>query len=260
MALVSMPTLAPNYPSFQLALLKPTLERAGIEAQPFSLFMYFAGQAGFALNDTVSRVYPCMVGEWLWSKAAFGDVGDEASYRKVYRRNLKTVCDDAGCTFDDLRKVRDEVSFAFLAWALETIDWSRFGLIGFSVVFQQTAATLAMAKALKKKHPKIPIVLGGATFEEDIAAELMKGSPQVDFIHRGDGDLSFPQMVKTLYAGESMKGVPGLLVAAGGAHRGQRARSEPGRPRPHPGAGLRRVLLRAATRAATSSTTGRSRR
>src|SRR2546421_5874675 len=72
-ALISMPTLSARFPSFQLALLKPTLERQGIPVQTFSLFMYFGTQVGWRLNETLSDVYPCMLGEWIWTKAAFGD-------------------------------------------------------------------------------------------------------------------------------------------------------------------------------------------
>jgi hypothetical protein len=50
-ALVSMPTLSARFPSFQLALLKPTLERAGIPVQTFSLFMYFGTHIGWRVAD-----------------------------------------------------------------------------------------------------------------------------------------------------------------------------------------------------------------
>ena len=60
-------------PSFQLALLKPTLERAGIPAQTFSLFMYFGTRIGWKVNEAIADVWPSMVGEWIWSKAAFGE-------------------------------------------------------------------------------------------------------------------------------------------------------------------------------------------
>jgi hypothetical protein len=78
-ALISMPTLSARFPSFQLALLKPTLENAGIPVQTFSLFMYFGTFVGWRINETLADVYPSMVGEWLWTKAAFGDFANDAS-------------------------------------------------------------------------------------------------------------------------------------------------------------------------------------
>ncbi len=70
-ALVSAPTLAVHFPSFQLALLAPTLRNAGFEVEPLSLFIEFGKNVGWKINDALSNVYPSMVGEWIWSRAAF---------------------------------------------------------------------------------------------------------------------------------------------------------------------------------------------
>jgi ribosomal peptide maturation radical SAM protein 1 len=210
-ALISMPTLSARFPSFQLALLKPTLENAGIPVQTFSLFMYFGTFVGWRINETLADVYPSMIGEWLWTKSAFGDFADNDRYFEIYRRNLEGICEKAGCTLDDLRRLRETAAPAFIDFCMNSVDWSRFGLIGFSVVFQQTLASIAMAAALKKRYPHIPIMMGGATFEDDIAEEIMKGCPQVDYIHCGDADETLPKAIRRVYSGESMKGMPGIM-------------------------------------------------
>jgi ribosomal peptide maturation radical SAM protein 1 len=210
-ALISMPTLSARFPSFQLALLKPTLEKAGIPVQTFSLFMYFGTFVGWRINETLADVYASMVGEWLWTKCAFGDFADNDGYFQIYRRNLEGICEKAGCTLDDLRRLRETAAPAFIDFCMTSVDWSRFGLIGFSVVFQQTLASIALAKALKKRYPHIPIMFGGATFEDDIAEEIMKGCPQVDYIHCGDADETLPKVIRRVYSGESMKGMPGIM-------------------------------------------------
>ncbi len=210
-ALISMPTLSARFPSFQLALLKPTLEQAGIPVQTFSLFMYFGTFVGWRINETLADVYPSMVGEWLWTRAAFGDFAIDDEYFEIYRNNLEAICHKAGCTLDDLRRLRETAAPAFIEFCMNSVDWSRFGVIGFSVVFQQTLASIALANALKKRYPHIPIMMGGATFEDDIAEEIMKGCPQVDYIHCGDADETLPNAVRRIYNGESMKGMPGIM-------------------------------------------------
>jgi ribosomal peptide maturation radical SAM protein 1 len=210
-ALISMPTLSARFPSFQLALLKPTLEKAGIPVQTFSLFMYFGTFVGWRINETLADVYPSMVGEWLWTKSAFGDFANNDEYFEIYRRNLEGICYQAGCSLDDLRDLRDKAAPAFIDFCMNSVDWSRFGIIGFSVVFQQTLASIALAAALKKRYPHIPIMMGGATFEDDIAEEIMKGCPQVDYIHCGDADETLPKAIRRIYSGESMKGTPGIM-------------------------------------------------
>jgi hypothetical protein len=162
-ALVSMPTLSVDVPSFQLALLKPTLERAGFTVHPFSLFVYFGAHIGLALNEELAKVWPSLVGEWIWARAAFGDFADTDAYLQRFRPDLDSVCEAAGASIDELRAVRDELVPPFLEFCVERIDWSRFGLIGFTVVFQQMLASIALARALKQRYPQIPIVFGGAT-------------------------------------------------------------------------------------------------
>jgi ribosomal peptide maturation radical SAM protein 1 len=210
-ALVSMPTLSARFPSFQLGLLKPVLESHGIPTQTFSLFMYFGTHVGWRINEVISDVYPSMIGEWIWTKAAFGDFADDEEYFRIYEANLSGICRRARCTLEDLRRVRDEAAPAFIDFCVESIDWTRFGLIGFSVVFQQTLASVALARALKRRYPHIPIVMGGASFEDDIAEEIMRGCPEVDFIHCGDAEETFPEMIRRLYQGESMRGMRGIM-------------------------------------------------
>ena len=210
-ALVSMPTLSARFPSFQLGLLKSTLEREGIPVQNFSLFTYFGTHVGWQINEILSEVYPCMMGEWIWTRAAFGDFADDADYLEMYKDNIKSICYQAGCSQEDLKRIREEKALSFIDYCLTSIDWSRFGLIGFSVVFQRLLASVALARALKDRYPHIPIIMGGASFEDDIADEIMRGCPQVDYIHCGDADETLPRIIQRIYNGESMQGMPGLM-------------------------------------------------
>jgi ribosomal peptide maturation radical SAM protein 1 len=213
-ALISMPTLAARFPSFQLALLKPTLERAGFAVEPMSLFLRFGEQIGWRLNETLANVYPCMAGEWIWGKAAFGDVGEDSDVGAYFRRygsNFDAICAEAGCAREDIVQVREHEAEVFIDKTVRQIDWSAYGLVGFTVVFQQMVASLALAKALKREYPELPIIFGGATFEDDIALEILSRNPEVDFIHCGDADLSLPEVVSRVYAKEPMTGMRGVM-------------------------------------------------
>src|SRR3981189_939567 len=107
-ALISTPTLSARFPSFQLALLKPMLEHAGIPAPPFSLFMYFGTQIGWRINEAIADVWPSMVGEWIWTRAAFGDEVEEhdSEYFRIYDRVFRAICDRAQCTTSRIRRIR----------------------------------------------------------------------------------------------------------------------------------------------------------
>ncbi|HWX41454.1 MAG TPA: RiPP maturation radical SAM C-methyltransferase [Blastocatellia bacterium] len=212
-ALISMPTLSARFPSFQLALLKPLLEREGIEAQAFSLFMYFGTHIGWKLNETLADVWPSMVGEWIWGKTAFGDEAPqgEDEYFREFASNFHNICRQAGCSIEDLKLLRERAAPAFIDFCLDSVDWSRFGLIGFSVVFQQLLSSVSLTRRLKERYPAIPIIFGGAGFEDDIADEIIRRCPQVDYVHCGDAELSFPEAVRRLNRHESMEGLRGVM-------------------------------------------------
>lgn len=214
-ALISMPCLSVVFPSFQLGLLKATLEREGIATQTFSMYLYFAAHIGWELNETLSEVRRCMAGEWIWSKAAFGDFADDQAYLRDFKGNLDDICTVSGVTLDDIVALREDKVFSFIDFCVERIDWERFDLIGFSVVFQQMVSSLALSRALKARYPHIPIIFGGATFEDDIADGILRGCPWIDYLHCGDADTTFPQMIRRLRAGESMAGLPGLMWRRG---------------------------------------------
>ena len=125
-ALVSMPTLSGRFPSFQLALLKSFLEEQGFSAQPFSLFMYFGTHVGWNMNEVLAEVWPSLVGEWIWTKAAFGDHEHDDRYFEVFEQNFSSICELADCSLDDLRKLRDEAAPRLIDFCVESTDWSRF--------------------------------------------------------------------------------------------------------------------------------------
>jgi len=210
-ALISMPTLGPQYPSFQLGLLKPTLERAGVPAESFSLFLDFAARIGWELDYQLSMVDPSMAGEWIWSKAAFGDFADDAAYLRLFQSPLRRVLEAGKLKPAGLKKLKNQVAPEFLDAAVAQTDWSRFSMVGFTVVFQQLLASIAFARKLKERWPKLPVVFGGATFEDDIAEQVMLHCPWVDAVHCGDADETLPELARRVADGASLEGLKGVM-------------------------------------------------
>ena len=215
-ALVSMPTLSGRFPSFQLGLLKPFLEQEGFSVQPFSLFMYFGTHVGWQMNETLAEVWPSLVGEWVWTKAAFGERQRDDEYFEVFEHNLRTVCRLADCSLRDLRRIRDDAAPRFIDFCLDSIDWTRFGVVGFSLVFQQLLASLALARALKARHPELPVIVGGAALEDDIAEELVRGCPEVDYAYCGDAETALVPVINGILQGQSVAGLPGVMARENG--------------------------------------------
>ena len=210
-----MPTLSGRFPSFQLGLLKPFLERQGFAAQPFSLFMYLGTHLGWQMNEVLAEVWPSLIGEWIWTKAAFGEHEEDPEYFEIFERNFRTISKLAGCSIADLRRIRDDAAPRFIDFCIDSVDWSRFGLVGFSLVFQQLLASIALARALKKRHPSLPIIFGGAALEDDIAEEVIRGCPQVDYVFCGDAEISLPEILRAILEEKPVTGLQGLMSRDG---------------------------------------------
>lgn len=210
-SLIAMPMLTADNPSFQLALLKPTLEQAGIPVELFHFYIEFGARIGWDANQVLGSVYNCQIGEWLWAKAAFGDFASEYAFMARFNSEISDICDRAGMDQSTLLRLRNIETIDFLADIVQRVDWSRYAMIGFSIVFQQMLASLALAKRIKAQYPAVTIVFGGAVFEDEIAAEILKNCPAVDVIHRGDADLTIADLVNCIAQQQPLDKVPGLM-------------------------------------------------
>ncbi|MEA1647607.1 hypothetical protein UAJ10_01070 [Nitrospirillum sp. BR 11164] len=73
----------------------------------------------------------------------------------------------------------------FIEHCFGQVDWSRYSVVGFSTSFQQTMASLALARRIKAAHPHILIVFGGANCSDEMGVELHRHYPFIDVVVGG---------------------------------------------------------------------------
>jgi len=71
-------------------------------------------------------------------------------------------------------------------------------IIGFSSMFQQTNASIALANEVKKLRPSTNIVFGGPNFDGEMGREISSICPSVDYVFSGEADQFFPTFAKHL--------------------------------------------------------------
>ena len=125
--------------------------------------------------------------------------------------------------------VAQEQACAFLDRCLNDIPWAQYDVVGFTTMFQQNLASLALARRVKDAYPDMHILLGGPNAEGDMGAGLMACFPFIDYVFSGESDHSFPAFAEALLAGKHNGPVPGVLSrqAPGGAVRQPMAWGEP---------------------------------
>ena len=94
---------------------------------------------------------------------------------------------------------------------------SEVDLIGITTWSYNFDVTMEFVEAIKRKHPQAPIVLGGphVTFVDQ---ETLAAFPDVDYVVRDEGDLTFPRLVQALEAGadpDALAAIPGLTWRRG---------------------------------------------
>lgn len=114
-----------------------------------------------------------------------------------------------------LKRMRRHVE-PFLGDCLDTVPWGDYTFVGFTSVFQQNIASLALAARVKRRHPDVTIAFGGANWEDTMGAALQAQFPFVDLAFSGEADLSFPAVLEARREGRPVAGIRGVTAAAAG--------------------------------------------
>jgi ribosomal peptide maturation radical SAM protein 1 len=216
--LVSMPFDSPFQPSIGLSLLKAALAPLAIPVQILYLTLRFAERIGTSTYAEIVRLTSSvrdLAGDWVFAAALFDPTHlDEAAYvNDIVRRGWPARDSDAAreAFIDRLLDVRAQVD-SFLDQSVEHIASCRPGLVGFTSVFQQQVASLALAKRLKERCPGIFVVFGGANCEGVMGAEVVRQFPFVDAVVSGEGDLIFSELVQRVLHTEPVSDLTGVYT------------------------------------------------
>ncbi|MGD9285943.1 MAG: radical SAM protein [Desulfobacterales bacterium] len=97
-------------------------------------------------------------------------------------------------------------------------------LVGISSLFTAYAAeAIQTAEVIKAHHPECKIVMGG--HHPTVLPEQVMASSAVDFVIRGEGEVSMPLLARALLKGTRYEDIPGLIYrkSDGSLHVGQTA-------------------------------------
>lgn len=210
-------------PSLGLSLLKAELARHDVVAEvlyPSIRFAEIIGQHfynGIAVEGRPSPIE--LAGEWVFSAALFDRplrdddpfvndvlVGHANWTHRFAARRISPAL------IRRLLDIRRSIP-AFLDHCVEEVLARQPRVVGFTSVFQQHTASLALARLVKRARPDITVLFGGANCESTMGAETVRQFPFVDAALSGEGELVVPELVKRAIVGESLEGLPGVRTA-----------------------------------------------
>src|SRR3546814_17819104 len=95
---------------------------------------------------------------------------------------------------------RSNVDRDFITATLRARESDRFDLVGITVMGgPQLAPAIAVSRAIRERFPGLPIAWGG--YFPTLNTEAAIGSPYVDYVIRGPGDKTLPELVAALFGG-----------------------------------------------------------
>ncbi|MBI3932939.1 MAG: RiPP maturation radical SAM protein 1 [Acidobacteria bacterium] len=218
--LVSMPFGPLLWPSLGLSLLKPSLESLGVSVRIRYFTLTFAQRTGEAFYSDVAAEGRTSIrdlaGEWLFSRSLFGrqhdDVTaylDECLRKKGAPPSARASRPVPESLVQRILRVR-EWTEGFMEDCLQEVLRERPRIVGFTSVFQQHVASLALAKRIKEASPGTFVVMGGANCEDVMGAETVRQFPFVDAVVSGEADLVFSELARRVLAGSDVRGLPGV--------------------------------------------------
>lgn len=218
--LVSMPWTTLTEPSLGLAILKRALSNAGFSCRVHHLNL-------FLLRHLTHQTYEAIAQTFALNDFVFTGLIDPEPTSKQLNL-LRYICDEVyeakphvaerfhsvEAFVNTVLTVRQEVVPSYLYWCADQILASSPKLVGFTCMFDQTLASIALAKVIKEISPTTHIVLGGYALEGDPGQQILRSFRWIDSIVRGDGETAIVALARHVHHpnGSGYQTVPGLTT------------------------------------------------
>ena len=211
-----MPFGSHRIPKLGLALLKSYLKRDAVKCDVHLFDLVFAFQIGLDNYEIIAENFDpaLLIGEWFFAKELFGaDLKADREYVNLLLSDISKKKDAVALpVILKLLEIRDKIP-GFLRDCLNSVNWSKYLIVGFNASNQQNCSCLALAKLIKDSYPHIKIVFGGAGCSGAMAEAMIRSFPFIDYICQGEGDISFPLLVNSLLQKKQVEPgqIPGIL-------------------------------------------------
>ncbi|MGN9914126.1 RiPP maturation radical SAM C-methyltransferase [Phytohabitans sp. LJ34] len=202
--LVNMPWGALDLPSLALGILKnsaaekypdATVEVWDANIDYFEWVLERRPFNGYDYQYYGLETYFSGFGDWIFSSALYDDpMWRIAEFDRYATRKGKSYPSNRIAMARELHGTTPE----FIHQLAERVVRWRPDIVGFTTTFQQNVAALAAAKHVKRLDPRITTVFGGANCDSEQGVALHRNFTFVDFVIRGEGEVSFPKLLDAI--------------------------------------------------------------
>jgi ribosomal peptide maturation radical SAM protein 1 len=186
-------------PALGPSLMTTACRGRGISATVFYANLLMAAEIGLDLYQRLALAGSgALVGEAIFHEAAFPSTNGEDPNRTVELAFGAKESIAAG-NKRDARIDKESVircrgaTDAILDRMVDEILGHEPAIVGFSSVFEQNLASIALARRVKGAAPEVVTVLGGSNADAPMGAALADLVPELDFVFSGEADFEFPR-------------------------------------------------------------------
>jgi ribosomal peptide maturation radical SAM protein 1 len=214
LALVNMPFADWILPSFALSQLASLARRelpGQVDISVNYLNQDFAVFFGLGLYSSVISDFDHQgtgIGEWIFRQVAFPQLADNSQqYFDRYYRGAKWAA------FQSLIAEKRSSLEQFCLELIEKYRLDKMDVVGLTSMFSQTTPSLALARLIKDRNPRVLILLGGANCEVPMGGVIAKNVPYIDYVFSGPALRSFPEFLSYIIKGDikSPDSITGIL-------------------------------------------------
>lgn len=208
--LVSTPWPLFSRPSIQLGALKAYIARRhpDIDVDARHFYLKVAASLGYPVYSglserswTAETVYAALLYPERSEDVEKIFVKETAGSQKLRKTDFRECVETVRAVTDDF---------------IEVVPWETYGLAGFSICLCQLTSTLYVVRAVRKKAPNLPIVIGGSAVPGDGSGDFLRAFPDIDFVVCGEGEIPLDRLIGKLKKGahpprSTSPGVPDIL-------------------------------------------------
>lgn len=215
-ALVSMPWAPVQEPSLALGILQAQLKRAGIRSKTFHANATLIKYVTYATYVEVAGYWG--LDEFVFTEllspgideAQLASLADRCTWHSEGSAQSKRYTTPEAL-LDMLLKFRGDVALDYLNEVADEVLRTEPTVVGFTCMFDQTMASVALAKLIKAQSPDTMIVLGGYALEGEPGEQVMKAFPWIDGVARGDGENVIAAIARASVGEGVISSIPGML-------------------------------------------------
>lgn len=205
---ICMPFASASWGSLALGTLKAICEREGIKADVRYLNIPFVAAIG---EVRYNQLREKIQSEICFTSALFPDVAPEELWRQYLRANRGGPVPDEGTLMElegDFVDIAAGKAPELIDRAMAEIAWDDYDIVGFTTGYNQTVASLAMARRIRERFPQKVIMFGGAACDGEMGPALLQEFQMLDVVVSGEADTVIVPLIRALRERRPINSLP----------------------------------------------------